>query len=92
MIESGSYRRFDKMIVIHCRPEVQLERLIARSGLTPEEAQVRIAAQMPQEEKISYADFLIDTSGDKIGTRRQTEEVYRALRAVNERDTEVSSV
>jgi dephospho-CoA kinase len=90
MIESGGYRRFDKMIVVHCRPEVQFERLIARGGLTAEEAHSRIAAQMPQEEKMRYADFLIDTSGDKIDTRRQIEEVYRALRAINERESEVS--
>ena len=90
MIESGGYSRFDKVIVVHCRPEVQLERLLARGVLTPAEAQARIAAQMPQEEKMSYADFLIDTSGDKIDTRRRTEEVYRALRSIN--DSKVSSV
>jgi dephospho-CoA kinase len=80
MIESGGYRRFDKLIVVHCRPEVQLARLMSRNNLTREEAQIRIAAQMPQEEKMSYADFLIDNSGDLSETRRQTEEVYDALR------------
>lgn len=92
MIESGGYRRFDKLIVVHCRPEVQLERLIARGELAAEEARSRIATQMPQEEKMRYADFLIDSSGDKIDTRRQTEEVYRALRAINEQESEVSYV
>lgn len=80
MIESGGYRRFDKLIVVHCRPEAQLERLIARGGLTVDGAWARIAAQMPQEEKMRFADFLIDTSGDKIETRRETEDVYRVLR------------
>lgn len=84
MIESGGYHRFDKLIVVHCRPDVQLERLMARGGLKHEEVRARIAAQMPQEEKMRYADFLIDTSGDKIDTRRQTEKVYRALRALSE--------
>lgn len=79
MIESGGYRRFDKLIVVHCRPEVQLDRLMSRGGLSLDEAQARIASQMPQEEKMSYADFLIDTSGDKAETRRQTEKVYAAL-------------
>ncbi|HKP73093.1 MAG TPA: dephospho-CoA kinase, partial [Pyrinomonadaceae bacterium] len=50
MIETGSYQRFDKLIVVHCRTELQLERLVKRDGLTVEEAQRRIAAQMPQEE------------------------------------------
>ncbi len=80
MIESGSYRRFDKLIVVHCRPEVQLERLMSRNGLSREEAERRIAAQMPQEEKKSYADYLIDTSDGFEATRRQTEDVYSALR------------
>ena len=79
MIESGGYRRFDKIIVVHCRPEVQLERLMARNNLTRVEAVSRIAAQMPQEEKKRYADFLIDSSEGFADTRRQTEEVHREL-------------
>src|ERR1700750_1374168 len=62
MIESGGYRRFDKLIVAHCRAGVQLERLMRRNGLSREEAERRIAAQMPQEEKLRYADFSVDTS------------------------------
>lgn len=81
MIESGGYRRFDKLIVVHCRPEVQAERLMARNNLSLEEAERRIAAQMPQEEKMRYADFLIDTSEGFEPTRRKTIKVYEALRA-----------
>ena len=79
MIESGSYRRFDKLIVVHCRPEIQLARLMKRANLSLDEAQKRIAAQMPQQEKMRYADYLIDTSGSFEETRRQTEDVYRKL-------------
>ena len=60
MIESGGYKRFDKLVVVHCRPEVQLERLILRNGFSREEAQSRINSQMPQEEKQRFADFLIE--------------------------------
>jgi dephospho-CoA kinase len=80
MIESGGYRRFDKLIVVHCRPEAQLERLMARNGLTREDAAARISAQMPQEEKKRYADYLIDTSDGFECARQETERVYRALR------------
>jgi dephospho-CoA kinase len=80
MIESGSYRRFDKMIVVHCRPEVQLERLVGRDGISREQAEQRIAAQMTQEEKKKYADFLIDTSEGFESARRQTEAVFQKLR------------
>ena len=80
MIESGGHGRFDKLIVVHCHPEVQLERLMRRNHLSREEAAARISAQMPQEEKLRYADFKIDTSGSYEETRRQTEEVYAELR------------
>lgn len=80
MIESGGYRRFDKLIVVWCEPEIQLERLMARNNLSREEALKRISVQMPQEEKISYADFLIDTSKGFDDTRRQTGEIYGQLR------------
>jgi dephospho-CoA kinase len=79
MIESGGYKRFDKLIVVHCRPEVQLERLTLRNGLSREEAQRRIDSQMPQEEKQRYADYLIDTSDGYELTRTRTIEVYEKL-------------
>jgi dephospho-CoA kinase len=80
LIESGGYRRFDRLIVVHCRSEVQLERLMRRNSLPREEAERRVAAQMPQEEKLRHADFRIDTSEGFEDTRRQTAEVYAALR------------
>jgi dephospho-CoA kinase len=83
MIESGGYKRFDKLIVVHCRPEIQLERLMARNHISIDEAARRIAAQMPQDEKKRYADFSIDTSYGFEDTRRKTEEVYRQLRELS---------
>ncbi|HVF24157.1 MAG TPA: dephospho-CoA kinase [Pyrinomonadaceae bacterium] len=79
MIESGGYRRFDKLIVVHCRPEVQLERLMLRSGLSRDETQARIDSQMPQAEKQKYADYLIDTSDGFEITRKRTLEVHNDL-------------
>jgi dephospho-CoA kinase len=89
MIESGGHGRFDKLVVVHCRPEVQLERLMRRNGFTREEAAARVAAQMPQGEKLRYADFCVDTSGSFEETRRQTEEVYAELRRLAEAEWEV---
>ena len=84
LIESGGHGRFDRLVVVHCRPEVQLERLMRRNGYTREEAAARIAAQMPQEEKLRYADFKIDTSGSFEDARGRTGEVYAALRRLAE--------
>jgi len=80
MIESGGFKRLDKLIVVHCRPEIQLARLMKRDKLPLEAAQARIAAQMPQAEKKKYADFLIDTSGDYVETRKQVEAVHSRLK------------
>jgi len=82
MIESGGYRRLDKLIVVHCRPEIQLERLMSRDHLSREAAEQRIASQMPQEEKMKYADFLIDTSEGFEDTYRQVTAVFKELNTV----------
>jgi dephospho-CoA kinase len=79
MIESGGYKRFDKLIVVHCRPEVQFERLMLRDKLSREEALRRINSQMLQEEKQRFADYLIDTSDGFDLTRDQTVRVHQAL-------------
>lgn len=79
MIESGGYQRLEKLIVVHCRAEVQLERLMTRNKLSRAEAEARIAAQMPQEEKQKFADYLIDTSDGFEATRQRTTEVYAEL-------------
>ena len=82
MIESGGYKRFDKLIVVWCEPVIQLQRLRLRDDLPETDAKKRIAAQMPQEEKKQYADFLIDTSNGFEDTRRQIVEVYKKLKLV----------
>lgn len=84
MIESGGYKRFDHVVVVHCRPEIQIERLMRRNNLSRAEALQRINTQMPQEEKMRHADFLIDTSEDYNATRARTIEVFRKLKALSE--------
>lgn len=82
MIESGGSRRFDKLIVVHCDADVQLHRLMSRDGVSREEAERRIRAQMPQEEKKKYADLLVDTSEGFDSARKQTEAVWHRLRTM----------
>ncbi len=80
MIESGGYRRFDKLIVVWCEPEIQLQRLMARDDLGEDAAKMRIAAQMPQDEKKRFADHLIDTSKGTDDTRGQVERLVVELK------------
>lgn len=87
MIESGGYLRFDTLIVVHCAPEIQRARLMARSGMSAEDADRRIAAQMSQEEKLSYATLTIDTGGTLDDTRRRTEAVWHDLQRIQRETT-----
>jgi dephospho-CoA kinase len=79
MIESGGYKRFDKLIVVFCSRETQIERLMQRNNINREDAELRVAAQMPSEDKRRYADYEIDTSGTLEETRARVVEVYHLL-------------
>ncbi len=81
MIESGGYKRLNKLIVVWCEADIQLRRLMERDGLDEEKALLRINAQMPQEEKKRVADHLVDTSNGFDDTRRQVEELFSVLKA-----------
>ena len=82
LFEAGQNRRFDKMIVVWCRPEQQVERYRDKSNLMVEDIQRRMAAQMPGEEKKRLADYVIDTSGSLEESERQVNEVYAQLRVL----------
>jgi dephospho-CoA kinase len=80
LIETGSYRRFDQLILVFCAQEQQIERAMRREGSVEADIRARIAFQMPLEEKRKYAGFVIDTSGTKEDTLRQTRAIYEELR------------
>lgn len=83
LVETGSYKDYDRLIVAVCRPEQQIERSMERDGVSREEVLRRLRRQMPLEEKVKYADFIIDTSGSKEDTLQQVRTVYEALQRVN---------
>ncbi len=78
MVEVGTYKNYERLIVVTCRPEQQRERLLAR-GLSAENVASRIESQMPMEEKARYAAFVVDNSGTLTDTRRQVQEIYGKL-------------
>jgi dephospho-CoA kinase len=80
LVEAGYQKKLDGLVVAWCKPEQQVERLLAR-GLSLEEARGRIAAQMPAEEKLKFATEKADCSGSMEWTRRQVEELAGRLRA-----------
>ena len=70
---------FDFVAVTVCSPEQQLERIVARDGISEDEARQRIAAQMPAEEKARRGDFVILTGGSMLATDHQVEELLIAI-------------
>ncbi len=77
--EAGVEDHFAKVLVAWCAREQQEERLIAKTGISREEAARRIAAQIPAEEKRRRADFVIDCSGSLASTQAQVEVLYPQL-------------
>jgi dephospho-CoA kinase len=80
LIETGIYKDFDRIILVTCSADQQLERAMSRDAATREEVEARLSRQLPLAEKRKYADFVIDTSGEKEDTIRQTRAVYESLR------------
>jgi dephospho-CoA kinase len=80
MIEIGTYKNYDRIIVVTCSPDIQRQRLRVRSALSEDQIEARIRSQMPLEEKVKFADFVVDNSGDLSDTRRQVEDINSKLR------------
>jgi dephospho-CoA kinase len=84
LVETGRYAQCDKLIVTACDQETQIARGMKRDGATREAILARLSKQLSLEEKKRYADFVIDTSGDKEDTVTQTQQVFSALQQAAE--------
>ncbi|MGA8213974.1 MAG: dephospho-CoA kinase [Candidatus Sulfotelmatobacter sp.] len=84
IIEAGAAKRFDRLIVVTCNDEQRIARFAARHKLDRDaarkEVERRMAAQLPEAEKVKAADFVIDNSGSLDHTREQTRQVWEKLR------------
>ena len=94
ILEAGSHKRFDRLIVVTCRPEQRIERWASKMKVDLESARRevtrRMAAQLPDEEKSKAADYVIDNSGSLDLTRQKVDQVYEKLRQA-ERSTHPNS-
>jgi len=79
LYETGREKDFDAVVVTSCPAELQLERLLSRPNTTREDAERRIAAQLPIAEKAARATYVIDTSGTHADSDRQVTEIWRKL-------------
>lgn len=89
ILEAGLAKRFDCLVVVSCHPEQRIQRWAARVGVDEEAARRevtrRMAAQLPDEEKIKAADYVIDNSGSLDETQRQVRKVYADIKRVAEK-------
>ncbi len=81
MVETGSYKKYDLLVVVFCPAVIQLRRLIMRDGISEAEARRRIRSQMSILEKIKYGDYIIDNSGKLSNTNEQIHHTFAELMA-----------
>jgi dephospho-CoA kinase len=86
LLEAGGKPRYDKIIVVTCRPDQKVARYAGRAGISETaalaEVERRSKAQMSDAEKAGLADYVIDNSGTLEAARRQAERIYAELKAV----------
>jgi dephospho-CoA kinase len=80
LVELGEHRKMDKLIVVTSTQTQQIERLKKRDGINREEALKIFSSQMPVEDKVKLADFVIRNEGSFQETRKKTREVFQELK------------
>ncbi|CCO07284.1 dephospho-CoA kinase [Desulforamulus hydrothermalis] len=81
LIEAGWHKSVDQVWLVTVDPQLQLQRLILRDKLTPEQARQRMASQMPQEEKKKFAHVIINNAGSPSDLQRQVQAIWHSLPA-----------
>jgi dephospho-CoA kinase len=81
LIEGGSYRTMERLVVVYADERTQLTRLMARDGIGREEARLKIRSQMRVADKARLADHVLDNSGDRAATEAQVHRTHAALLA-----------
>ena len=85
LIEQNLQFLFDKLLVVHVKPETQATRLAARDGITKADAENIMKSQLPIDEKASYADFVIDNEGTLEDTYRQVKEAWESINKIRQK-------
>lgn len=79
LIESGNYKKMDKVIVVTSDEKDRIHRVLLRSDMSEDEVTARIKNQMPSEEKVRYADFVLENSLDKDNLRSKVKDIQAKL-------------
>lgn len=79
LIEAGFMNMLDTLVVVTCSEEVQLQRVVLRDNCSEEDAMGRIKSQIPQDEKVKYAEFVVDNSGTIEHLEKEAEKLIKSL-------------
>ena len=79
LYETGLDKEYDAVIVTSCAPQTQVKRIMARDNLDATEVQRRLEAQLPIEDKVKRANYVVDTNGSLVQTNAQVHKLYREL-------------
>ena len=90
LIEAGMHKMMDAVVVVSTDREKQKERLQNRNGFSEAEAEERLAAQMPLEEKKTYADYIINNEGTLSNTQKQVDEFWSVIPLIAKKKEEKS--
>ncbi len=74
LVETGRHRDFDALWVVTAPPAAQIDRILARDGLSRAAAEARLAAQLPMDDKVALADVVIDNGGDREALERRVDQ------------------
>lgn len=83
MIESGSYKNYDAVIIVTCNKDVQINRVMQRDNISMLDAEKIISCQMNQSERLKYADFIIDNSSNIDDLKKEVKRVYDLISEIN---------
>ena len=83
MIESGSYKNYDAVIIVTCHKDVQINRVMQRDNISMLDAEKIISCQMNQSERLKYADFIIDNSSNIDDLKKEVKRVYDLISEIN---------
>ena len=81
-MESGRDKELDGLIVVTASPATRIARVVARDGVREEDVRARMRAQLPQEDKVRVATYVIDNDGDLAATEAQVDRIIAELRSL----------
>ena len=91
LIESGNYKNMDKVVVVNSDDKIRINRILARGQWNSDEITVRIKNQMSSDEKLRYADFVLENSSDKDSLRSQVNDLHTKLALLAAENVEKSA-